>query len=223
MSDSRGVRWGGVTVAVAFVLWAAAVPAASPELDAAAVTERLQEWLDGTRDIEGRFEQTLVSGALGSGLEESGRIYLWRPGKMRWDYLEPERKIAWVDGETTRLYLEEDQQLWEGRLEDGALLTALLTGTRPLATLFESALLATPGRGGRGAYRLQLVPAGDVDEFRQVVLTLRPPGFSIEEAEVLDAAGNQMHYRFSKLRRNRGLSRALFHFEPPPGTEVVRP
>jgi outer membrane lipoprotein carrier protein len=216
-------RWavGGCVAAVAF--GAVVAVAASRELDAAGVAQRLQTWLDGTSDLEASFEQTLASGALGVGLAESGRLYLWRPGRMRWDYLEPERKIALVDGESTWLYLEEDSQLWEGRLEDDALLATLLAGARPLETVFESALLATPRRGGRGAYRLQLVPRSDEESFQHVVLTLRPPEFAIEAADVLDAAGNLMQYRFADLRRNAGLSKTVFHFEPPPGTELVRP
>jgi outer membrane lipoprotein carrier protein len=197
--------------------------AGARELDAGSVLERLQTWLDGTRDLEGRFEQTLASGALGAGLAESGRLYLLRPGRMRWDYLEPERKVALVEGEATRLYLEEDGQLFEGRLDDGALLTTLLAGGRPLAEVFEPGLLATPRHGGGGAYRLQLVPRGGAESFRHVVLTLRSPKFAIEAAEVLDGAGNLMQYRFIELRRNSGISKAVFHFEPPPGTEVLRP
>jgi outer membrane lipoprotein-sorting protein len=55
----------------------------------------------------------------------------------------------------------------------------------------------------------------------ELVLTLRPPQFAIEEVEVLDRAGNRMRYRFSDLRRNRGVEAALFDFEPPPGTEII--
>ena len=63
----------------------------------------------------------------------------------------------------------------------------------------------------------------DEETFRHVVLTLRSPEFALEGAEVLDGAGNLMRYRFTELERNAGLSEALFHFEAPPGTEVVRP
>jgi outer membrane lipoprotein carrier protein len=216
-------RWAGVACVAAVALAASAAAGASRELDAASVAQRLQAWLDATRDFEAGFEQTLASGALGTGLAESGRLYLWRPGRMRWDYLEPERKVALVDGESTWLYLEEDSQLWEGRLEDDALLATLLAGARPLDTVFDSALLATPRRGGKGAYRLQLVPRTDDESFQHVVLTLRPPEFAIEAADVLDAAGNLMQYRFVDLRRNEGVSESVFHFEPPPGTEIVRP
>jgi outer membrane lipoprotein carrier protein len=222
MTVRRARGWAVGPFIVAAALTAPAV-AGAPELDAADVVERLQSWLDETRELEARFVQTLESGALGTGLEESGRIYVSRPGRMRWDYLEPERKIALVDGESTRLYLEEDRQLWEGRLEDDALLATLLTGGERIDAGFEATLQATPKRGGRGAYRLRLVPRGGAESFRHVVLTLRAPGFGIEAAEVLDGAGNLMQYRFAKLRRNAGLSDTLFHFEPPPGTDVVRP
>ena len=50
---------------------------------------------------------------------------------------------------------------------------------------------------------------------------LDPSSFEIETAEVLDAAGNVIRYRFLGLRRNRGVSPAAFHFEPPPGTEII--
>jgi outer membrane lipoprotein-sorting protein len=54
-----------------------------------------------------------------------------------------------------------------------------------------------------------------------VVLTLRPPAFSIEAAELIDEAGNRTSYVFSGIRRNRGVPEGAFAFEPPPGTEVV--
>ena len=141
-----GRRWMLMAGLCVVVLGSLAV-IASRTLDAAAVVERIQEWLDGTRDMEARFEQTMTSGALGTGVEESGRMYLQRPGRMRWDYLEPEKKVALIHGDSTRLYLEEDQQLWEGRLESGSLLTMLLADAQPIATLFDAELLDTPGRG----------------------------------------------------------------------------
>jgi len=124
---------------------------ASPGPEAATVLAGLQAWLEGTRDLEGRFEQSLASGALGAGLAESGRFFLRRPGRMRWDYLEPERKVALIEGDQTRLYLEEEGQLWEGRLEDGALLATLLAGSEPLDEVFQASLLDPPEGGGGGA------------------------------------------------------------------------
>jgi outer membrane lipoprotein carrier protein len=198
-------------IACALLLGAAAAPR---ELGAEELAARLQAWLDGTRDLEARFEQTLVSGALGSGAVETGRLIVERPGRMRWDYLQPERKVAIVEGDSTRLYLEEERQLWRGRLADAeGYLPELLASERRIGEVFRAELA--------GPARLRLVPRRATDAFERIELTLRPPDFAIEAVELLDAAGNRVRYRLSDLRRNRGVPASAFVFEPPPGTEIM--
>jgi outer membrane lipoprotein carrier protein len=183
--------------------------------------EQLQGWLDGTRDLAGPFRQRLVSGALGVGQEESGRLWVQRPGRLRWDYLEPERKVALIENGRTSLYLEEDRQFFRGRLdEQGEILPLLLAGDRPLAELFEPQA-ADVGQAEAGLYRLRLLSRGGEDGFEEVVLSLRRPGFAVVAAEVLDGAGNRMLYEFPDLKRNGGVSAKRFRFEPPPGTEIT--
>jgi outer membrane lipoprotein carrier protein len=191
------------------------------ELDAQGVLQRLQRWLDETRDLRARFEQTLVSGAFGEGLEESGLVYLQRPGRMRWDYEDPEVKVALVRDARTWLYLEDERQLWTGRLQRAdALLPTLMAAREPLDSIFEASLLETP-RSGAAAYLLRLAPRAESESFEEVVLTLQAPRFALREVEVLDLAGNRMRYRFSELERNHGLPASLFEFEVPPGTEIL--
>ena len=209
------------------VLWASALalavavigrPAAvADESRAAGVLAGLQAWLDGTRTLEARFGQSLVSGALGAGLTERGRVFVERPGRLRFDYVEPERKVAIVDGDRTWLYLAAERQLLLGRLESQAdLLPVLLAGTRPLAQIFD-ATVETPQGGG---LHLILVPRAADSDVGRIVVTLRPPAFAIESADVLDAAGNRMQYVFSGVHRNGRLPKGVFTFEAPPGTEI---
>jgi len=187
----------------------------------AAVLDRLQGWLDGTRTLEARFEQTLVSGALGGGLVERGRVYLDRPGRLRFDYTEPERKVAIVVDDRTWLYLAGERQLLLGRLgAEGDLLPALLAGAKPLAQLFEATFDTGGPPPSDAPYRLALRPRGAAEGLERIVVTLRAPTFALESAEVLDAAGNRMDYAFSAVHRNGRLPRGAFAFEPPPGTEI---
>ena len=187
---------------------------------AAAVLAGLQAWLDGTRTLEARFEQSLVSGALGSGLAERGRVFVERPGRLRFDYAEPERKVAIVDGDRTWLYIASERQLLLGRLESEAeLLPVLLAGSKPLAQIFEATLDGPPAERDRPV-RLILVPRDAASDVGQIVVTLRAPAYAIETADVLDAAGNRMEYAFSGLHRNVRLPRGVFEFEAPAGTEI---
>jgi outer membrane lipoprotein carrier protein len=207
-------------VVAAVMLATAPVPAA--KVSDVEVLERFQRWLDGTRQLEARFEQTLVSGALGAGPAESGRLYILRPGRMRWDYEQPERKVALVLGERTRLYLEEERQIWEGTLDPSeTVLPGLLASESRIGELFESGPPVAASREDKGAYRLSLVPRSDGEAFEEITVSVRPPDYGIVAIEVLDAAGNRMRYEFSRIRRNEELAPGIFDFEPPEGTEVV--
>lgn len=187
---------------------------ASPE-----VLPRVQAWLDGTRTLEGNFEQTLESGVVDSGLTERGKVYLERPGKMRWDYRDPEVKVALVVGERTELYLAEDRQLVRGSLADqNALLPALLAGKGRIGDLFEA---DDAGPGPQGARRLRLRPREAGGAVEEIVLVVDPGDGSLSGAEVLDAAGNRTAFRFSGWKRNGKLPAGIFAFDPPPGTEFV--
>ena len=155
----RGRPW--ILALLALAAASGAPSAAGP--DAPEALAGLQRWLDGTRQLQCNFVQELLSGALGSGLKESGRLYIARPGRMRWDYLEPERKVALIDGQRTTLYVEEDRELVRGRLDgEGELLPALLVGEGRLAGLFSAELLAVSAAG----VELRLVPlrAGEAVE-----------------------------------------------------------
>ena len=96
----------------------------------------------------------------------------------------------------------------------------MLSGDGVIAEEFDVTVLEEPSAQKEGVRRLQLVPRGEDESFEHVVLVLRPPRFAVEAAEVLDAAGNLVSYRFFGLRRNRKLPAGLFDFEPPEGTLV---
>ena len=147
-------------------------------------------------------------------------MYLERPGHLRWDYVDPEKKIAILVGDRTTLYLEEDRQMIRGRLDpSGSLFPRLLAGHDRVDDEFEARLIATPRTGG--AYRLQLVPRGETAGLSQVTLLLDAKTFAIQGAEILDEAGNRTTYALAAVRRNGKLPVGIFAFEPPPGTEIV--
>jgi outer membrane lipoprotein carrier protein len=202
------------------------VPAAGAAEDTTTTRDRavsgLQAWLDGTSRLEATFRQSLISSALGTKTAESGRMYLERPGRLRWDYLDPERKTALLIGEGTTLYLEEDQQMIRGHLDSsGALFPRLLAGRDRVTEAFDARLVGTPASGGDGAYRLRLVPRGEAGGLSEVTLVLKPETFAISGAEILDEAGNRTTYVLGSVRRNGRLPDGIFAFEPPPGTEIV--
>ena len=59
--------------------------------------------------LETQFTET-YRGA-GISRNESGTLWLKRPGKMRWDYREPRPKLFISDGKTAWFYVPGDQQV----------------------------------------------------------------------------------------------------------------
>lgn len=209
--------------AMRVALWIGAVALAAASASggesAERTLDRLQSWLDGADRLSGRFEQQLVSDAFGEDIVEHGRLFITRPGMMRWEYDDPERKLALVRGDETLLFLEEDEQLIRGMLDpEESALTRLLAGTDPLAALFDVAAAEVDGRGIEG---LSLTPRGGSRAVEEVVLSVRKRDGAIVAAEILDPAGNRMRYRFPDLSRNEPFPADTFRFSPPPGTEIL--
>lgn len=209
-------------LSVAAVLLAAVSgsPAAAP--DAGEILARFQHWLDTTRTLDCRFEQRLVSESLGAAVRETGRLRLERPGRMRWDYDDPDPKVALVRGDRTLLYLPEERQLVVGRLSDvEGILPALLAGNRPLRDLFHASVVER-GDGERGGgWTLRLAPRRASAGVRAVLLALHPRDHGVVAAEVVDSSGGRTEYIFRRVRRNRAMDPEVFEFTPPEGTEVV--
>ena len=213
----------GLVLVATVALVAVGGGAAAAEGDRTSAIDRVQAWLDGASTLAGAFEQTLVSGALGGDVAESGRLCIRRPGSMRWDYEVPERKTAIVRDGATLLYLEVERQAIEGTLDQGGgVLLALLAGDRPLTELFAEA----PAReddpvAPRGADIVRLRPLDADGTFESVALVVRRKTGAILAARVRDSAGNVMDYTFPDLRRNVDLPRETFEFRVPDGTEML--
>lgn len=179
---------------------------------------RVQEWLDSWTRLSGRFEQTLSSPTLPSTQVEAGRFQVARPGRMRWDFREPERKLAVSDGVHTWLYVPADRQVVRGRLEDlrdGAI-SLLLGGTQRLTEAF----LVVRASAGDGEIRLTLHPRRDSPFISEVDLQAEERSGAVRALSVTDASGNLVAYQFWDIVLDPDLDEKLFHFQVPPGVEV---
>ena len=183
---------------------------------------RMLERSRQVRDFRARFNQRLFSRGLAVPAEESGEVLYLRPGKMRWDYEEPEKKLALSDGKNGWLYLPEENRAI--RMD----LTASV-GVGPLADLLAGNEQALPAfRASRlpddpGLVGLRLVPLVPREEFDAIELRADATSLRLKQIDVVDPGGNRMTFRFSEMTENTGLPESLFAFAPPPGTRIEEP
>src|SRR6185295_13512984 len=80
----------------------------------------VQRYYDGAKDLHARFEQQLTT-AMGTKKRAAGELWFKKPGRMRWDYSKPEKKMMIADGQTLWVYEPEDEQAFKQELKSSNL------------------------------------------------------------------------------------------------------
>src|SRR5580765_3130295 len=91
------------------VLLTATSRAADPT--AAELAQALQRKIDAVQDFSADFVHTYQGGVLKKQLTERGTVLIKKPGRMRWDYTAPEKKLFVSDGSKVYFYLPADKQV----------------------------------------------------------------------------------------------------------------
>ena len=205
-------------VALMSVASAKATPVAPKVAD---VIRKLQARYDATKDFTADFTQTVEAVTLGKPLQSTGQVYFKRPGRMRWEFLEPEKQTIVADGTLLWVYQPEHHQVLKTPFRaafQSATPISFLLGVGQLKNDFDATLLSS----GPDVVRLKLVPKRE-HEIGVLVLDVDPQTYDILAAEVTDPLGNVTRLSFSNLRRDVGLDDSPFTFTIPPGTDVVEP
>jgi outer membrane lipoprotein carrier protein len=160
----------------------------------------------------------------GMSRSEAGTLYLKKPGKMRWDYEQPRKKLFLSDGKTAWFYVPGEQQARRApvnKLDDLRSPLRFLLGKTKLMKEFNQLNIApnvSPVQSGdivlRGA------PKGMEDRVSQVSLEVTPEG-RIDRITLEEVDGSITDFKLSEEVENLPVADNLFHFAPPPGVEVV--
>jgi len=175
------------------------------------------------RTIRADFTQTYVSE--GRTRIESGVVYFARGGLMRWDYQRPQPKLFLCDGKTLLLYIPEEKQLTRSPLkasDDIRIPFRLLLSRLELRRVFSRLEFAPDALEHPPADRvLRAYPKkGYEEEYHQVLMVVGPE-FDIRRLVVFLPDQSTMEFSFDHIGRNTPVSRSLFRFTPPPGTEII--
>ncbi|MEK6607238.1 MAG: outer membrane lipoprotein chaperone LolA [Myxococcota bacterium] len=194
-------------------------------LTAAEVLARMQAAYDATDDLKASFKQTWENPAYGQTRVAYGYVYLRKPGRMRWNYLKPDKKSLVSDGKTLWVYEEEDAQIFRQDVRDAGMpaAVAFLGGGRKLADDFDATIDAASTLGGPGRIVVKLAPKVPTAQFRNLVFVVDDVEFLVRESVVVDHQGAENHLAFTGIERNTRIPDAKFRFVPPAGVPVLDP
>jgi outer membrane lipoprotein carrier protein len=159
---------------------------------------------------------------------EAGDAYFLRPGKMRWDYQQPEKNTFLVDGKYVWFYSPADHtatRMLEKQSEDLRTPLALLTSHIKLSRLCSSVEAMANQQAsvpGDTVYQCTL-RAGKSDQTsasKPVLFELSPQG-ELSRIVIPQEGGVQLEFSFKGWRWNPPLEKSVFQFNPPPNAVIV--
>jgi len=193
------------------------------------VVKQLQTRYEKTKDLQADFTQKTMIEGFERPITSSGKVYIKKPGRLRWNYLDPSVEDIYVNRDDIKVYVPEHKQVLVGKLTQMAASKApleLLQGAAKLEESFD--IEPTPGKGrGIGGIRLlTLLPKlreGEAGRsLQRIVLEVFPKTYFIRTISLYEVGGNVASFEFSSLQPNMGLSDTLFDLKLPADVEVVK-
>jgi outer membrane lipoprotein carrier protein len=235
MLDGNGLRSpspsrpAGATAAALAVVGLLAGGAASvaaahqPDRSLDQFLDALQRRYAATRDFATEFVHTYEGGALRTRTSERGDLLVKKPGRMRWTYTSPERKLFVSDGQTMYAYVPADRQVVVSSVPQGdeaATPIQFLAGRGDLRRDF-AASEVTLDDAPAGARTIKLVPKRPQPEYEWLVLAVDRETLRMRLLRSVDSQGGTSSFVFRNWRDNVGVEDTRFIFRIPRGTDVI--
>jgi outer membrane lipoprotein carrier protein len=173
---------------------------------------------------------------------ESGTVYFKRPGRMRWEYESPEKKLFLADGKNVWFYVPYDHTVTKAPVRESSdwrMPLALLTGKVELSRLCNrvdmieqkgvpaahAILRCLPKGEKKSPSQTELsqpaeVTPGEAD-FTEVLLEVDKSTGELARIEIRQSAGIELEYRFGDWQADMALPEDMFRFQVPVGVAVV--
>jgi len=192
--------------------------------DLAEVLRGMENRYNRLKTIHLRFEQVYRQGRQVI-RRESGTLYLLKPGKMRWQYEQPEPKLFLADGRNLTLYVPSENRATQMSMKEADDLRtpfAFLLGRLRFDEEFERLERSSEFQPlESGNLVIRAVPKRLPERVLWIVFEVTP-ALEIRRLIFEEPGGIQTEFRFSGEQANPVLAQQLFYFQAPPGTELVR-
>ena len=152
----------------------------------------------------------------------TGKVYVMHPGKMRWEYEQPDRQIIITDGYKLWIYRPEDNQVMTGAAPDffrdgkGA---SFLSDIKLLREKFEIVLL----EGEKSLFHeLKLTPREKTMDVASIRLSVSMSTFTVMRVATYNSYGDETRIELLNSEFGKVLDEELFSFSIPQGVDVLK-
>jgi outer membrane lipoprotein carrier protein len=151
-----------------------------------------------------------------------GKVFVKRPGMMKWEYENPEPQIIVTDGDLLWVYRPADNQVMTGSAPSyfgGGKGASFLSDFRVIRDQFEVSLAeeAEPGH-----YRLKLIPKEDRLDITELFLSVGKDDPVIDRIVSYNSYGDKTAIALGHYQFNQKIDESVFRFQIPEGADIVQ-
>lgn len=216
------IIWLFVTylVQAPFSISLADTAASGPELTLNQIIDRVENQYDVPGFTAGFFQLSTIK-AMDISDEATGKIFVKRPGKMRWEYEKPERQMIITNGQRLWVYRPEDNQVMLGKspafFSDGKG-AGFLADIKVLRRKFN---ITQAISDDNLLYALKLQPIESSADLSEIYLYISKKTFEVKTVVTYNVYGDETRIDLINSLFDRIPDDALFTFTIPEGTDVL--
>jgi outer membrane lipoprotein carrier protein len=194
---------------------ATAAPAAND------IVDQVQNFYSKINSVTATFEQTVHNAQFGTDKTSTGTVWLKKPGKMRWDYVEKKdnknilKKAFISDG--SKLFDVEpgNKQVIKKDLTNNVMPVAVsfLYGKGDLKATFDAVLDDSGTYGDKGDIVLKLTPKQPSAQYKNLYLVVDKTDFHAKQSIIIDSSNNVNHFNFMNPDWKTDIKDSAFEFD----------
>jgi len=198
-------------------------PAPKPAPTSAAnYVDEVQKFYATIEQVTAQFRQTVTNTTFGSTKDSDGTVYIRKPGKMRWDYLQKrgdkvEYKKSFISNGASLYVVEHDnKQVMKKNLTNDLMPVAVsfLYGKGDLKAEFAAELDTSGKFGAKGEIVLKMTPKAPSAQYKQLYLVVSPADYHVTQSIIVDSSNNVNHFRFFTPNFKAPIKDQWFEFDP---------
>jgi outer membrane lipoprotein carrier protein len=198
-----------------------ATPAPAATAGAAEVLDKVQKFYAGIQQVSAQFRQAVTNDTWGSTKTSDGAVFIMKPGKMRWDYLEQRKadvivKKSFISNGALLWVVEHDnKQVMKKNLSQDLMPVAVsfLYGKGDLKAEFSPELDTSGKYGEKDNLVLKLTPKQPSAQYKNLYLVVSASDFHVTQSVIVDSSNNVNHFRFFSPDFVKPIKPSTFEFD----------
>lgn len=174
------------------------------EVSAATAVDNIQKFYASINQVTALFRQAVTYDTFGSTKSSDGKVWIQKPGKMRWDYYDKKKtkvevKKSFISNGSYLYMVEHDnKQVVKKNLQQDLMPVAIsfLYGKGDLKAEFNAEVDKSGKYGSKEELVLKMTPKKPSAQYKNLYLIVAPTDFHVTQSIIVDSSNNVNHFRF---------------------------